>query len=161
MITAAAVLAVIESSMRVGRRLAGGVTLISWIIVAAFGVRILIASANAKFGFFMISIASASGVALLRWLWRRTPDIVIGASPVIGVTFPSILLSGHFNDYGEVPVSSFILLILAPISVWAGVPLFKHRPLLASIASLAAVATICGIALGLAWPAMSVESTGY
>jgi hypothetical protein len=135
-----------------GDRIPQAGLIVSWVIVGSFGLPVLIASANAKFGFFSTSIAASSGSALFVWLWRRSPSIAKGAIPVIAVLFPSIILSGHFNDYGDVPTLSFTLLTLSPATVGAGVPFGKKWPWLSALVGCAAVIGACLIALVLAAP---------
>ena len=137
--------------------LAGLALPLAWVMVGSFGLPVLIASANAKFGFFSTSIAAASGAAALVWLYLREMVIVRSAVPVVSVLFPSLFSSGHFNDYGEVSTVAFLLLIAAPLSLWFGLPLTKRysKSWAPTVVGLACVLLFCCAAVYIAWPALN------
>jgi hypothetical protein len=150
-------------SQRYHARELAGITLpVTWILVGSCGLPVLIASANAKFGFFSTSIAAAAGATFLASLFFFDRNVQVARStvPVVSVLFPAIFFSGYFNDYGEVPFSSFALLIAAPLGLWTGILLqiWQPRSWMASAVSIASIVVICATSLYLAWPALTAES---
>jgi hypothetical protein len=133
---------------------------LTWILVGSCGLPVLIASANAKFGFFSTSLATAAGATLAACLLHRNVQVARGAIPVVSVLFPAIFFSGHFNDYGDVPFTSFALLILAPFALWIGVRFSSSelRSWTASAVGIASVVAMCATSLYFAWPALTAES---
>ena len=139
------------------QRRGGGVLPLVWILVGALGLPVLIASANAKFGFFVTSMAAASGAVILVWIRLRHADIARGAVPVVSVVYPALFFSGYFNDYGDVPLAAFVLLSIAPLAFW-GAPATSRLPAWVPVAiSLAGTVVMCAGALYLAWPALTAE----
>lgn len=142
------------------KRLPGIVTPLSWVIVGSFGLPVLIASANAKFGFFATSVAAASGAIILLWLWNRDRLIGLGATPVVAVLLPTLFFSGYFNDYGDVPPNAFLMLVTAPLVLWTSVFMMgaaTPRPWLSSIVGLSLLLIPCCFALYRVWPILTAE----
>lgn len=135
----------------------------SWVVIGACGLPILIASANAKFGFFSTSISAAAGAAILVRLVASKQAAafrVDGFCIPIAMIFGTLYFSGYFNDYGDVPLSAFVLLMVSPLAVLFGVPVSRHRPnsWAAVAAGLVPVICMCAVAVFLAWPALTAES---
>ena len=154
---AAAVVVLFLSQQAQCRRLPGYALPLSWGIIGAFGLPVMIASANAKFGLFSSAIAAGAGAAVVVWLWPRGLGMFRSAVPVVSVLFPSIFLSGYFNNYGDVPWASFLLLVIAPVTMWLGAFRLKGTAPTwrAAVLGTLAVASTCSAALALAWPAFS------
>ncbi len=142
------------------RDLVGIALPVTWILVGSCGLPVLIASANAKFGFFSTSVAAAAGATFVACVVSdRSAQVARSAVPVVSLLFPAIFFSGYSNDYGDVPFVSFALLMAAPCGLWTGVffQIWRPRPWTAAAIGIASVVVICATSLYFAWPAMTAE----
>lgn len=135
--------------------------LVSWILIFSCGLPVLIASANAKFGFFSTSVAAAAGGALLVCLFRKLQDGWRGTGGiwVVSLLLVALLSSGYFNDYGDVPLAAFGLLIAAPLGLFVGVGVsrFQSRVWISAVVGVLSVVVCCGTSLYFVWPALTAE----
>ncbi len=82
----------------------------------------------------------------------------MSAIPVVSLLFPAILISGYFNDYGDVPLAAFALSLAAPLGLLVIAPMdrLQQRTWTSCSAGLLTVAVLCGGSLYLAWPALTL-----
>ncbi len=131
-------------------------TALVWVVTCSFGLPVLIASANAKFGFFATSIAAASGACFLFWLFVSRTQFLGACVPVVSTLIPSILFSGYFNDYGDVPLDAFAVIVCSPLLVWIA-SFFTRKEMPTALISLLLVAFACSFALFRVWPILTAE----
>jgi hypothetical protein len=62
--------------------------------------------------------ALAGACAGVAWLHPRVP-IVPGAAPILAVMLPDLLFAGFFGNYSKAPLTSFRLVLAAPLAVWS------------------------------------------
>ena len=127
------------------------------VVPALVAVVALAAAALAELGGFMtLSLMAAvvpgalAGWALVAWL-RPDPDISRAGAPALAVLLPGVLFVSYFNNYGNVPVASYLLLLAAPLCLGAVALLpFSAIGRWAILYRAAAALVPAGVALALA-----------
>lgn len=97
------------------------------------------------------SFAQMAGALAATWaglaVFGHRPGVVSGGLPVFAVLHAGLLASGRFNSFSEVPLSSFVLAALAPLSMAIPLPNIRHKMLIrfGLVAVVAAVAVVLAV----------------
>jgi hypothetical protein len=98
----------------------------------------------------LLGIAAAVLGGCVLTSWRR--PFAWGALPGIAVLLSGLMINGYLETFTAVPLAAFVLVIFAPLGLWAGVipPLSHQRRLWRTVANTAAVLVPLMAALSLA-----------
>jgi hypothetical protein len=86
-------------------------------LVAAGGAVVIEQSANAKYAQLAGTLAAALGAVALAAVVSPNRAVATGAVLVTAVLLPGLLAEGYFNNFGDVPLTSFVLAAATPLGL--------------------------------------------
>jgi hypothetical protein len=100
----------------ISRKFPGRLLSVLWLLTFAACAVVLIDSGNAKFAQLAGVAASLLGVCVLITWFGSSPSLMSGVAPGWAVLLAGLLWNGRFGSFSEVPLASYLLVMLAPLA---------------------------------------------